>query len=468
MWEKIWTIAWKDIIRTYTDRTLLLIMLVTPVALSTIIALAFSDVGGDTGGFDDIPVAIVNQDTGTETLNAGEIIVSALIPDAAATDASEACEEGESAAPTTEALAAEPEACEVELREEEALSQLTDAELLDDVDAARAAVDNGDYAAAIIIPANYSESLQYTQDDTEFGEVTLEVYANSGAPISGSIIRSITEGFVNQTLTGQIAVAATIETMVARAQTDIAFGAQFLGTTAGGNFNPDFANAFDPSYATVSVEQQTVTGEEQEDFNALVVIGSAQAVFFALFTASGGATGILEERRNWTLQRLIVSPTPRIVIMLGKLVGVFAAVLLQLIFLVIAFTVVGTLLEGELTLIWGSNIPALALLIIVTALAASGVGMITAALAKNAEQANIIGGVVAIMMGLFGGAFFTIDALPGVDILTRLSIVRWGSEGFTKLANGQADLFINIVALLIIGAILFGISLVAFNRREDI
>ena len=45
--SKIWTIAWKDIYATYTDRNLVLVMLAAPLAVATIIALAF---GGLTGG----------------------------------------------------------------------------------------------------------------------------------------------------------------------------------------------------------------------------------------------------------------------------------------------------------------------------------------------------------------------------------------------------------------------------------
>jgi hypothetical protein len=72
------------------------------------------------------------------------------------------------------------------------------------------------------------------------------------------------------------------------------------------------------------------------------------------------------------------------------------------------------------------------------------------------------------LMGMLGGAFFQVQALGSLEIVTRLSIVRWGSEAFTKLASGQADIWANVFFLTLIGVILFVISLWAFNRRQDI
>ena len=86
------------------------------------------------------------------------------------------------------------------------------------------------------------------------------------------------------------------------------------------------------------------------------MFGSAQAIFFMLFTAMGGATSLLEERRDGTLQRLIVSPTPRIVILLGKLIGTFVTCVVQVTILIIALTIVGSILAGQVEFIWGSNL----------------------------------------------------------------------------------------------------------------
>jgi ABC-type Na+ efflux pump permease subunit len=318
--RKIWTIAWKDIYGTYTDRNLLIIMLLTPLAISTIIALAFSDISSGNVPIRDIPVAVVNLDEGTAEFDGGAIFVNALVPGGAADGA------GDDFHCALLDTSDDPIDGGVGM----SLFDLTDAVLLDDRDEAHAGVNSGVYAAAVIIPAGFSRSVVYSQDNPGIEPVPIEVYGDSGRPVSAGVIQSVVSSISNQILTGQITIAATIESMIERAQSNPAFGLRFLALSASDNFQPDFRCAFVSGLNTVTIEQQAVTGEVAQ-FNPLVVFGAAQAAFFALFTASGGATNILEERRNWTLPRLLMSPTPRLQILLGKLGGVFGMVLLQLV-----------------------------------------------------------------------------------------------------------------------------------------
>jgi len=435
MTNKVLFIAWKDIRETFTDRNLLLIMLVTPLVLSTIIAVALGDVTA--ASFNNIPVVVVNLDEGVDNLggdevNYGEIFVSTLIPDEASGDGVPACESdanGEEADGPT-------------------LFDLTDARLGTDPVRAREVVDDGNFVAAIIIPANYSEQLIAGNGDP----VMIEVYADTARSISAEIIRSIAVGINNQIITGQIAVSSTVSTLV-----------------ASGNI-PDvdqstFACAFSASFSTLGITTENVGGTSN---NPLVMFGSAQAAFFALFTASGGATAILEERRNGTLQRLLVSPTPRLMVLFGKLLGIFMTVLIQLVFLVVGFTFVNSLLEGEFSYIWGSNFALIGLLLLATAMSAASIGMILAATARTIDQSSVLGSVVAMFMGMFGGAFFPVDLLGPLEMITRLSIVRWSSEAFIKLSSGQTDILLNVAVLFLLGIAFFIASLMIFNRRQDV
>lgn len=432
--SKIFAIAWKDVLITFTDRNLILIMLVTPLTLSTIIAVALGDVASG-ANFRDIPVAIVNMDAGDPAgeVNYGQIYVSAFIPQETSTSDAE---------------------CSVSVDDGEAgtdLADLTNATIYDNAETARQAVRDGDVVAAVIIPEDLSRTLAFQPGQEMRDPVNIEVFGDPNRSISAAIIRSVVEGLTNQIVTGQIAIAATVDTLIAS------------GNAL--NFEQDaLACAFVPGFNTITVAREAVAGDE---FDPLVIIGSAQAAFFALFTAAGGASGILEERQNGTMQRMLVSPTSRLYILLGKLIGVFMMVLLQLVFLFVSFTLVGSMLDGEIKLIWGTNIPAIIALILLTSLSAAGVGIFIASLAKTVEQVGIVGGVVALAMGMLGGAFFQVEVLGDFEFVTRLSIVRWGAEGFTKLSNGEVDIGLNLLFLLLIGMVLFATSLAVFARRED-
>lgn len=443
MFAKILSIVWKDLYLTYTDRNLLLIMLATPLALATIISAAFSNVGGSDVPIQNIRVALVNLDQGTtaaeldQAFNQGDIFTELLIPPADA---------------TPEQLAENP------------LYTLTDAFAVDTAEAARALVDAGDIAAAIIIPPTFSADLTVTQQRLALTPTTIEVYASPTAPISASIIRSIVGGISGTLATGSVTVYATIDALVERAATDPAFGIAFGAASLTGSFQPDFAPAFDPAANPIAIEQQTVTGAAAE-FNPLVFFGAGQAVFFMLFTAMGSAASLLEERRDGTLQRMIVSPTQRSAILFGKLIAGLVNCIVQVALLFAALTLVGSIMRGEFTLIWGSNIPAILATVFAVALAAAGLAALIMSLMRSAETANVVGGIVSMFMGLFGGVFFNVQAIPALAPLSRLTITYWGTDAFTKLSANQTDIALNLLVLGGMGFVLFVGGLVVFNRR---
>jgi ABC-2 type transport system permease protein len=227
-----------------------------------------------------------------------------------------------------------------------------------------------------------------------------------------------------------------------------------------------FACAFDPVSNFVSLKQETLQGSAQKNTSAavLVSVGSAQAMFFALFTAQFGVLSMYDDRRNWTLQRLIMSPTPKSSILAGKLIGVFVSVAFQLLMLLIALTLVGSIMQGELALIWGSNVLAILILLFSASLAVSGLGMFMAGIVKSPEQAQVFGSVLNMALAVLGGAFGF--SMP--KSIAQFSLLYWGRDAFDMLAAGQSDIGLNILILVIQGLVMFGVGAVLFNRRFEL
>lgn len=474
---KLWALIWKELYTTFSDRNLLLILIGTPLLLSTIVAFTFGGLGGGDVPIEDIPIAVVNHDRpGPTGIAYGDSFVSLLVPGAAG-----------------EGAASEPDASSCARFEQTApersgatIDQLTEAVLFDqaqadalieqgkidfrhsvaDVEAytagaARAAVDRGIYTAAILIPADFSQRISYVPlSHPELEETGVVVYANSGSPLAAGVVRSIVEAIANQIATGNIAVAATFEELQATA------GLAALAGASQSELSAIFGCAFSPAARTIQLEAESVEGDSGEDATRgiLVFIGSAQAMFFALFTAQFGVLGIHNERRQWTLQRMVVSPTPRSHILAGNLAGVFASVLFQIALLIVALTVVGSLLQGELDLIWGTNLALIAGVVLTVALAVSGFGMLMAALARTPEQGQVLAPITSMAMGVLGGAFgFTLPRAVSV-----FSIVFWGREAFQKLAAGDSDIGLNLLVLVVQGVLMYVIGLWLFNRRFEV
>jgi len=85
---------------------------------------------------------------------------------------------------------------------------------------------------------------------------------------------------------------------------------------------------------------------------------------------------------------------------------------------------------------WGDPL-GVALLVVTGVLAATGVTAVVASLAKTVEQAGSWQAVIAVTLGLLGGAFFPISQVGGVaTLLSRLTPHAWFLRGLADMAGG--------------------------------
>jgi ABC-type Na+ efflux pump permease subunit len=473
--DRLWAIAFKELRTRFTDRNLLLIMLAAPLAIATIIGLAFGGLGRSTSPIRDIPVAVVNHDQANAYGVSFGAMLTGLLTEgqlpAGTAPTSDACPQ---ATPASEAGSTGGGLTLGELIMGSAFDEAAVQRLIDEgtivspaaplgssgyLDAAaRAAVDKGVYAAVVIVPADFSSALtSLTDPRNPPAKAVVAVYGNAGRGLSAGIVRSVVDGITAQMISGNIAIGATLAETAAR---------QPAALAAVGNLDLGqlFACAFTAGGEQVQLVNQPIQAAPTGTAGALLVtFGSAQALFFALFTGQMGILSMYEERRNWTLQRMLASPTPRWAILGGKLVGVFFSVLFQLLALAVALTVVGSLIEGRPTFIWGANLPMLGLVFVAVAMAVSGLGMLLAGVLKGVEQANIVGSVLNIALGVLGGAF-------GFELprsVAAVSLIYWARNAFETLATGRGTVTLNVLVLSVEGVALFAIGLFLFNRKFE-
>ncbi len=528
--RKILAFASKEIYTTFRDRNLMLLMFATPLVLSTIIGLAFGGIGdSELPDFADIPVAVVNLDEGVdlqEVISLPDQIANldalpfdpddlALIFNQAGIGPDQLVQDGaplnfgdqlaaillsqpvEGAGTTaTQGFDLTEIGCSL-LEESDAagaaslaaggnLDDLLDATALDNADQARAAVDNGEFAAAVIIPPGFSRRIMpqfafdedlriRTQVPDEDGAV--EVYANNGRPISVRILHSVVAGIVNQFVRVGVALGATLETSANSLAASIGRGEINLATvdlSAPAAALQDLdATALEPLGCLITPGANNITvahppleaiQEAPRFARTIVPIGASQAVFFALFTGVFGIQSLYEERKYWTLQRLIVSPTPKVFLLIGKLLGNLVTVFLQILILLAALTLIASVVIGEPTFIWGANIAAIVVVTLALALCVSGLGVFVVGLAKTPEQVNLFGPMINITLAVVGGSFGF--ALP--EQAARFSLIYWGVDAFTQLANAQTDITVNLLALFAQGIVLFLLGAWLFKRRIDL
>jgi ABC-2 type transport system permease protein len=466
-------------------------MIATPLLLAVIIGLAFSGLSGDQPTFSSISIAIVNQDTGGQTggqnLNLGTTFTEIFTGDTPGTTAEATTEEAtaestpaanmtDSPEDTGDAIDLDSATCDLIESDDsdgnsddgtqQSLQDLFNTTVVNDPDTARAGVDNGTYVAAIIIPSDFTQQLSPVFEDgnASLGQTQVDIYASDASPVSANIIRSVTDGILQQFVTGNVTIAVTLNQLIERAQTTQDFGLDFILSIISGDFNPQFVCGFVPGLGNLDVQQQPLTaGQEESQFvQTLIAFGAAQAVFFALFTSQQGLLSIYEERENWTLQRLIISPTPRLSVLVGKIAGSVLVVFLQIGLLVIAMTLIGSLAEGQPVFIWGPYPLLLILTVIVITVSVSGLGMLITGVAQTPQQANTLGNMINVALAAIGGAFGFM--LP--QAIAQFSLIYHGVQALQTLSNGSTDIALNLLVLLAQGGLMFVVGAWLFSRRD--
>lgn len=302
---------------------------------------------------------------------------------------------------------------------------VTDVELYADRDAAAAAVDDGTVDAAFVaVPG-------------EAGPGGLVTLTSVDSPIEGGVAQSIGAGVVRRARVAEAVVAtaapAGVEPAVAiAAATDT------------------------PAVATVRLEQ---TGDTALDTTTGIAVGIG--VFFVLFAVGLASTGLLEEKRDRTLDRLRATGVAA-----WSIVGAKAA--LALVIGIVSMSVLALGTTALLGADWGP--PPLVLLVIVAAtLAATGVVSVTASFARTPEGASNAQGVVGTVLGFLGGAFFPVATGGVLGILSAFTPHRWFLDGIEAVATEApaSDVLLPIAVLSVMGVATGAVAAWRFTRRLE-
>jgi ABC-2 type transport system permease protein len=377
-------IASKDLMRSVRDRSAIVTAIVAPFALAFILSTVL---GGEDGSSLNVTFATVDQDGGPVST----VLIDEILPS---------------------------------LEQEGA--ELVDA---GSVEGARRMAEDGDIAAAFVLPEGLSEAVQ----SNEPAEIT--VIADPEAEIGGQVARGVAEGFAAELNAARLSVGTVI---------------------ASGAADPSEIQGLQQRASDVPMPTRLVessAGSRQFDSNTFFAAGIA--VFFLFFTVQLGAVSLLQERKEGTLARLLAAPVSRGTIVGAKAIYSFVLGALSMTILIVA----STFLMGAQ---WGDPL-GVAVVVLSAVFAAMGLQSLVATLASTDEQAAGYGAIVGVTLGLLGGTFFPIAQGPG--LISRLSFVsphRWIMRSLGELSGGAgtlADVLPSVAVLLLFGAITGAVAL---------
>jgi len=417
---QVLAVAYKDFLRSSRSMFSLGMMLVAPLLITGLIALAFGGLASGSGDMAALRVLVLNADQPAE----GQMEIGAMV---------------------------------LPFLQDEKMPTWLQAESVTDEAAARQMLDQGQAGALVLIPADFSENIAVGKATqiTILQDPTLTI----GPAVLEDLLRIFSGGIAGAQV-GLTVISDQLSNAGAQVDGNIiqtaAMGYSQWFTALQQNLN----HGAEPQLQIVSplgVEKDNSANTFQQ---IIAQTMAGMLIFFTFFTGASSAQLLLKEQEEGTLARLFTTPKGRDAILAGKLLSGLLTVLAQSAVLMIS----SSLLFG---VNWGS--PASVLLaVLATALAATGFGLLVLSGVRSMRQAGpVIGGVLSAT-GMMGGLMTTTVPMP--DFFNQLNLLvpqGWALRAWKLTLQGASvtDVLLPALVLALIGAACFAAGSIIFRKR---
>ena len=256
--------------------------------------------------------------------------------------------------------------------------------------------------------------------------VRLDVVEGDDTGIEVDVLLSVLRGTLDRFSAGAVAAAAGAAVGVPPGE--LAALAQEVGSAP-------------PS---VTLAQGQGSSEQLSTSGALV---AGQAGLFLLFTVGFGVLGLLAEREQGTLARLRSMPmNPTSIVLAKALVSFILGVVATSVLLAVG---------GRLFGVAFGSPAAVAVLIVCAVTATTSLMFIVVRVARTAEQAGIAQSILAMVLGIAGGAFFPVSSTGWAATLLDLNPVGAFIRGLgiTSGGGGLGDIGAPVLTMLVFAAV---------------
>ena len=424
---KILIIALKDMTRSFRSTFAVVFMFGVPLLMTGMFYLMFGGTGSNDSGF-TVPVttvAVANLDKGSLTFDS----VKSQFP----------------AVPQASTMGG----LVTSILQQQSFADIIKVTLVDSAEAARAAVDNQQAGAAIIIPADFSA--KFSELSTP---ATIELYKDPTLTIGPSIVQSVMNQIMDSMSGTKIAVTVvtsqtgrTDSTIIGQVVHQYMASAQTTGPSAG------------------FLDIQDVASTKKQFNPIATIIGPIMGwltIFYAFFTGASTAQSILKEDEEGTLPRLFTTPTSHSTVLASKFLAVGLTVMVQMVVLFI----LGRLIFG---IAWGSILP-VALVIFGVILAAAAFGIFINSMLKSTKQSGLIFGGLLTVLGMLGGIPIFVAGSSTADTFAKVSLIEpvgWAVRGLLQNMHNAplGDVALTFLALVAWSILFFIIGVLRFQKR---
>lgn len=180
---------------------------------------------------------------------------------------------------------------------------------------------------------------------------------------------------------------------------------------------------------TVAVEQSGATAGDAEEGtgNPYAHASAGMIIQFVVFGLNTSAMVLVLERKSRTLQRMLTTPVTRAEVIAGHVLAMFVVVFLQQVLLVVF---------GQLAFGVGYMREPLAILLVVVMLGlwVASLGLFVSAISKGEDQVVMFSMLAMFVFSALGGAWFPLDITGrAFAAIGHLMPTAWAMDGFENI-----------------------------------
>ncbi|MCO6496429.1 MAG: ABC transporter permease [Chitinophagaceae bacterium] len=212
------------------------------------------------------------------------------------------------------------------------------------------------------------------------------------------------------------------------------------------------------------IKMTKLVAAKKDSSLGLIQAVSGTAVMMLLFSVVGIGMGLLEEKQEGTLKRLLYAPMNPMKILFGKMISANIISIFQLaVMFLFAALVFGLELKNHST--------GLLITIIATAFACSAFGVFLASFAKSRQQVQGLSTLIILVMSAIGGSMIPIFFMPAfMQKLAVISVNYWSIQGFYDVLWRELPVFSTtflsrILVLVLIGVVLNFLAVIMFKKN---
>jgi len=309
---------------------------------------------------------------------------------------------------------------------------------------------------AVIFPADFSQNILGSASPSQNVQ-------SAAATIQLMLDPSLSQQFIGP-------IAGTLEGLLLRALTPV--GIEHLLEQIAPGMTQEQRQAIveqaqQKTLNGVSIEQTTPLGMSVRQLpNTTQQNVPSYALFGVFFICQVIGLSFIREKQDGTFRRLLVAPLSKSALLIGKLLPYYLVNLIQIVLIFAAGIWIVPLL-GNPALNLGAHPEGLVVVSLATAAAASGLGLLVAALVKTPEATGGVGALIAVMMAAIGGCFVPTFVMPNfLQTLSKIVPHSWALQGYQDVlirGYGIGQVMPEVGVLLIFAAVFFGFALWRFR-----